>query len=631
MAVTKEELERYQKADAAGNPLISDEEYDQLMEEYVAEHGEESRPFLRQKQSSSVNDIVGTLPKRYGVRTPMRNNQKPYTEWVEKQNKNGILSAPIIIQPKFDGCSVACDLLTGRFFTRGDYDNGESIDVTDLFKDRLDDIRGMVDDDTIAIKFELILDHDTYRNTELKEYNRPRDAVNAIMASRNKDMMKLATLVPLRAITKSVDQYIPKDLFDICLKAELTDYQTIENYIGERLTEGATVNIYGKTFSIDGVVVSISEARKQMPSMIDYMHEVAIKILFDVKKTKLLSIDYQFGKQGRITPVAILEPVKFSNDTITVDHVTLSTLQRVVDMQLKHNDTVRVMYNIVPYLIDSEHDGDYMIPVPQKCPICGKDLDYLSYRLVRCSNPDCKGLKLGAIIRHAEKMKMFGLSEGKLRKLYDEEYVTSISDLYDLRKWDDCIAQMPGFGYTSYDNMLKSVDSALADATLERFLGALPFNDTDEKTWKLVTSTMGHDQLIKVMLDGTFPDVIMEFASGWTRIKGISTLKIQKMVDGYLHNKQEIQELLEWVPSKLRKPLPKHIFQKGRVCFTGFRDKELENQLIENGWDVGGFSKDCILIVPDLDFVSDKVKRAKELGLTIYTRDMVPEFMFQPF
>lgn len=625
--VSKELIDRLINSYQSGNSDVTDESYDQLLEEYLAEHGEDKRPFLRQKQSSSVNDIVGTLPKRYGVRTTMRDNQKPYTEWVEKIQKGGILQAPIIIQPKFDGCSVACDIPTGRFYTRGDYDNGESVEVTDLFANRMDDIRGMVTDDTIAIKFEAILDRDAYQSTPLKSYKRPRDAVQATISSHNKEYANLITLVPLRAITNTQAQYIPEDLFHICLKANMDDYSTIENYIKSVLDDNATVRFAEKTFDIDGVVVSISEARQSLPSMIDPNHEVAIKILFNVKLGTLKTIDFQFGKQGRITPVAILDPpVEF--DKVKVDHVTLSTLQRVVDMQLRHNDTVRVMYNIVPYLIDSQHDGDYPIPVPQKCPICGADLDYLSYKLVRCSNPNCKGLRLGAIIRHAEKMKMFGLSKGIITKLYDNEFVLCISDLYDLRKWDDCIAQMPGFGYTSYDNMLKSVDTALANATLERFLGALPFNDIDEKTWKLVVNAVGRDKLIQSMVDGTFPEMIM----GVGYIPNVKTAKIQRMVDGYLRNKEELQTLMEWIPPKLKEPLPKYITQKGRVCFTGFRDKELEQKLIDNGWDVGGFTKDMkYLIVPDLDYTSEKVRKAKELGIEVVDRDRVPYYLFQPF
>ena len=58
--VTKEELDRYITAYQHGSPLITDEEYDALLEEYLQSVGESNRPFNRNKQSDAVNDIVGT-------------------------------------------------------------------------------------------------------------------------------------------------------------------------------------------------------------------------------------------------------------------------------------------------------------------------------------------------------------------------------------------------------------------------------------------------------------------------------------------------------------------------------------------------------------------------------------------
>ena len=129
--VTKEQLDEYTKAYMEGHSLISDEEYDALVEEYVNLHGEESRPFTRAKQSDAINDIVGTLSKCYNVMVPMRQGQPTYFDWVNK--KKIPHDARVIVQPKLDGGSVAVDLNTWQFATRGDYDNGESEDVTDLF------------------------------------------------------------------------------------------------------------------------------------------------------------------------------------------------------------------------------------------------------------------------------------------------------------------------------------------------------------------------------------------------------------------------------------------------------------------------------------------------------------------
>lgn len=644
MAITKEQLDEYIRAYQNGQPLISDEKYDMLLEEYLKEHGEKNRPFMRQKQSSSVNDIVGTLPKAYGVVEPWRDGLLTYKAWAEKNHLTE--NHTIAVQPKFDGCSVAFDVKTKRFFTRGDVDDGTSMDVTEIFEDRiewvLNDVLWGYYDKSDSIKFEAIMSHEKFIISGLNQrYMRPRDAVTANFKLRDPNISKLISLIPLRGYMNG-KQYLPNALPSYVgrIRSGWTgalQYDSIQTTIDELLTHGAThyMDNFGLdgTYSVDGVVVSVladgvvGDQNVTLPLYVNPNLEIAIKILKDIQEATLETIQFQFGKQGRITPVAILNPpVKFGN--VSVDHVTLSTLKRVQEMNLRHHDTVRIMYNIVPYFIDSYHNGDYPIPLPDKCPICGAPLDYLSSTIVRCQNPDCKGLKLGSIIRHAEKMRMVGLGEGVITKLYDNEFVTCISDLYDLRKWDDCIAQTPGFGYTSYDNMVASVDKALSEATLERFLGALPFNDTDEKTWKQIIDACGYDNIIKVLKDGTLDYFIM--MHGY--IPNVGEGKIQRIVSGYLRNKEEIQYLMEWVPDKLKPPLPKFITKKGRLCFTGFRDKQLESQLEENGWEIGGFSKTIRgLIVPDNDYMSEKVMKAKELNIPIYTRDMVPHFLFQPF
>jgi NAD-dependent DNA ligase len=643
MAITKEQLDAYIKADAEGHPLIPDEEYDMLLEEYLKEHGEDKRPFNRQKQSSSVNDIVGTLPKAYGVIEPWREGLLTYKEWTRKNNLTD--KDTIQIQPKYDGCSVAFDVKTQKFFTRGDVDDGTSMDVTDLFKDRVDWIMNEIlwgYDEAVSIKFEAIMSHEAYMSSGMNQrYLRPRDAVSANMTLRDPNIAKLTSLIPLRAYMNG-KQFLPRALPSYVGRirsgwTNALNFESIQVTIDELLSNSATdkvdyVGLEG-TYSVDGVVVSVfedgvfGENNVTYPLYVKPGVEVAIKILKDIKETTLKTVEFQFGKQGRITPVAILDPpAKFGN--ITVDHVTLSTLKRVQEMGLRVHDTVRIMYNIVPYFIDSYHDGDYPILLPQKCPICGEALDYLGSTIVRCQNPNCKGLKLGAIIRHAEKMRMVGIGEGVITKLYDNEFITCISDLYDLRKWDDCIAQTPGFGYTSFDNMVNSIDKALSEASLERFLGALPFNDTDEKTWRAIIDVVGRDNLITAMRNGSLEFFLMNS----TYIPNVGQAKIQRIIDGYLRNAAEIQELMTWVPEKLRPDLPKHITRKGRVCFTGFRDKELENQLIENGWDIGGLTKDTkVLIVPTYDYTSEKVKKAKEFGIEVIERDRVPYTLFQPF
>ena len=627
--VTKEELDKYLKAYQEGHPLISDEKYDELLEEYLSVNGESSRPFTRQKQSDSVNDIVGTLPKVYGVRNAMRDNQMTFDDWIKKKCLN--TNDSVLVQPKFDGCSVAFDFETERFFTRGDYDNGESVDVTDLFKSKMQKIKSYAYKGTTAMKFEAILSHEYFEDENMgiyAAYKRPRDFVSATITSRNVQNADIITLIPLRGYING-KQYVPTNFFNTITCSCYYDQDRIENFISNLLTAGATTQFEGMIYSVDGVVASvIKEFDEIYPDK-----EVAIKILYNVKQTKLLNIEYSVGKQGRITPVAILEPVMFDN--IKVDHVTLSTLDRVASLNLRYNDTVNVMYNIVPYLIDSEGDGDIPIAIPDKCPVCGAKLEYITLKHVRCSNPDCRACKIGAIVRHVNKMKMYGLSEGIVTRLFDEGIIYSISDIYQLGNWGDTIPKLEGFGQKSYQNMLDSIKESVKKATLAQFLGSLPINDTDEKTWKQIINIMGETEVIDLFKRKMFIEGLMQVGY----IHGIGEVKIKKIIDGIRKNEKEIYDLMSWIPNylnlKKKKPLgdtPPYDYA-GKIAMSGTRDKEVKEGLEFSGYEVqDNLTKDCVgLIIPDENFTSSKVNKAKEWGIKIYTLEEAKEFLIHPF
>ena len=71
---------------------------------------------------------------------------------------------------------------------------------------------------------------------------------------------------------------------------------------------------------------------------------------------------------------------------------------------------------------------------------------------------------------------------------------------------------------------------------------------------------------------------------------------------------------------------------RGRICMTGTRDKVVTERLTAEGYDVGGFTNDCIaVIVPNLDYVSAKTEKAKQLGIPIISIEDAPEHFYKPF
>lgn len=614
----KNKIDEAIKAYSEGNEIMSDEEYDNLLEEYLNKTSEDNRPFLRQQQSTSINDVVGTLSKVYGLSTPMREGQKVYNDWISRIKPDQMHT--ICVQPKFDGCSVAYDCKTKRFFTRGKYDDGISIDVSELFEHHIIMVDNYEQYD--SIKFEAIMANEVFENSGIREkydYKRPRDAVSATITSRRIEMAKYITLIPLR-VNKNGVQSIPKFLMKLCTLCTVSETELIQLFIDKLLNNQAnvTINMYDikdLSYACDGVVVSLTDNVDM--NKVDG-EEVAIKILNNTQTTKLIKVDYQFGKTGRITPVAIVQPVKFGN--VTVSNITLSTLDRVDKMHLKHNDTVRIIYNIVPYLLTSEHDGDIPIQLPQVCPVCGSKLDLSSLSLIRCTNPNCNGLKVGAIIRYCQKMMMYGVSEGIITKLFDLGIVTSISDLYTLKESN--ISTINGFGPTSAHNIVKSIKDASTNVEPARWLGAFPFVDIGVTIWRTIINGIKNritETEFISMFDKAYPIEMINSLKQlqFGNIRGIGDVTSARIVQGLTDNWLDISFVSHYVKFKLDDNTTK----KGVVTLTGTRDKDVSSYLESKGYEVNtSFTqKTTILVIPNESFTSSKVAKAKQNNIPIYT------------
>ena len=627
MAITKDELDKYNAAYMQGNPIIDDATYDRLQEEYIQEHGEQSRLYTRTQQTGTVNTLTGTLSKCYGVTQTMRPEQKSYVEWVESklgelyQYDNKPDPLKIIVQPKFDGCSVAYDAKTHQYFKRGDYDNGESEEVTHIFKDIVFLGKKRVDEMCDGCKFELIMSKSVHKDFPM--YETPRDATAAMM--KKGTIASYGTLIPLRELIDG-KQYVSPELKEISMTTTLTDYDSIQRFITDLLNEGAVQEFHGDKYMCDGVVVSVIDNDDSI------IKEVAIKILFDVHDAKLIDVNYQLGNTGKITPVAEISPTLVADGKRTVTNITLSNIKRIQDMQLRYNDTVRIMYNIVPYLIDSKHDGDYPINIPQKCPICGYKLDLSHPETVRCMNPECDGRRIGDITRYVIKMRMLGISKQTINRLYDAGIVNNIYDLYTLTK--EKIMMVDGYKEKSAQNILDTIQIASQDCPVSRWLGALPFKDIDSKTWDIILNeSFGNDELrkgnmIKGYLDMEDPEEFLyEIMSGY--FDGIGDAKRRAINEGWLRNFKMMQEIIPYITFRIT-TVSKSKITKGYITFTGCRDESLVKTLAEKGYETIDFgSKTEYLIIPNSTYSNNKTAKAKAKGITLVTLEAAKNNFFE--
>lgn len=645
--MTKEELkEIIRKYEAGEDTGYTDEEYDALLEKYLEENGGESaRPYSRDKQSDTINSLVCTLPKVYGVTTPMRQDQKTYVDWIKR---NGLTSDDmVVIQPKFDGCSVALDFDKKKFFTRGDFELGESVDVTELFMDRYDrfyENRMTHEQYSDGVKFEVIIDVNNFieynRIHRDKMYRRPRDFVAAALKSGNKDMVQCLSMVPLRNVYKN-DEWVNRILeYNGALITSATNYDTIQKFIDNILSNGVSVTgaydycnmeIYDKinayhsldsipnldvrTYQVDGVVVSLLDGCN-----IKDHKEVAIKIIKDIRQTKLKDVKYQVGKTGKITPVGILEPVKFDN--ITVDHVTLSTFDRVHQMNLHYNDTVDIMYNIVPYFVGTVGDGNLPIKIPTHCPVCKSPLDTRMLKVVRCMNINCPAVMLGGIVRYCQQMGIMGISDSTIDTFFENGILSDIAGLYKIKP--SSIEMIPRYGKQSEQNILASIKNASENVDIARWFGAMPINDISYKTWKNIFDVLSKEydviELIKKFIN---ENNVMEFFEvlqcNAYKFDNIGEVKLRNIGDGLFKRWSLICDTFPYITFN-RTTTNDNI--KGQVTLTGIHSKDIIKELNDHGWEVVDFNRNVkYVITKDQSFTSSTVNKARQNNIPIITID----------
>jgi NAD-dependent DNA ligase len=224
-------------------------------------------------------------------------------------------------------------------------------------------------------------------------------------------------------------------------------------------------------------------------------------------------------------------------------------------------------------------------------------------------------------------MKMMGISKGILKKLYDNNIIKSIGDLYRLTP--DMIMSVDGFKEKSANNIIKSIRKASENVSLDRWMGALPIKEISSKIWRtLIDAKYPMDEMKATCCyrerieNGTPNEFIEECIPIY--VYGFSTKLYAAIKEGLFNHWDDIQDIIKYVTFKSTTNMRKSL--KGRVTLTGTRDEKLISYLQEKGYEVSDFSSKTIaLVIPYEGFVSSKVPKAIRNGIPVYTIEQAYE------
>lgn len=160
--------------------------------------------------------------------------------------------------------------------------------------------------------------------------------------------------------------------------------------------------------------------------------------------TKLIDIKFTVGRTGKITPNAILEPVKVAGSTVR--KATLHNEDYVLSKDIRIGDIVVIQKagDVIPEVVKVELDRrKEILPkfhMIEKCPVCSSKLIRLEGEANHyCPNPLCNARKVEKLIHFASRkaMNIEGLGERIIEDYYNFGYLTDIPSIYNLKKYKD--------------------------------------------------------------------------------------------------------------------------------------------------------------------------------------------------
>jgi DNA ligase (NAD+) len=621
------EIKKHKELYYAGNPEVSDQAYDEMESELrgVAP----SHPVLL-----SVG-VEGDVPASSKVEhsVPMLSLAKTYVEedvssWMEEHE--------IVGTYKIDGNSLSLVYDNGKLImgkTRGNGRVGENVStkiswvadcVPSISNLENYEVRGeLYCSDSSFVKLS-----DEMQIRSLEKPTNPRNIVAGILG--RKTHMDLASYFNFFAF--DVLDAGGKSPFD----TELEKFKWLEQ-AGfrlppfEKLTTAAQVNKYLEDariymddgdIGIDGVVFAYNDVslHRELGST---SHHPRFKLSFkwagETAQATVNDIVWATSRLGIVTPVAVIDPVYLSGANIT--NITLHNASHVMAYDLKPGDKIEIIRSgeVIPKFLRVVESANGSHNLPKKCGSCGSELELDEVRLI-CPNKDgCSAQIMGSVINWIRAAQIDDLSEKRISAMFDIKLIDGVGDLYKLQV--DDFLKLPltkeKMAVKLHQNIQKSKKISLLN-----FLTGLGIKGSGRNVWELILNE--HPTLDQVRALNVDEIVI---------IKGFADKLATQIVEGLKVKSDIIDSLLEVgaVPmDHIVENREGQIFSGMSFVITGTLSSPrsaIAKDIKNNGGSVGSaVSKNTsVLITNDPDSNSSKAKKARELGIEIWTELQLEE------
>ncbi|UCE61059.1 MAG: NAD-dependent DNA ligase LigA [Phycisphaerales bacterium] len=511
----REEIRRHDYAYyVAGEPVITDRQYDALFDELRELEGEYPELIAADSPTQRVGEspIEGFDHVAHAI--PMLSVDNTYDEEQLREFDQRVAKGlgdetyHYVVDPKIDGVAVSLLYEDGGFVravTRGDGTTGDDIthNVRTIRSVPLR-LMGKVPD-VLEVRGEIVWPSDDFNRFNAEREKRgeatfanPRNATSGTLkqldprnvAGRGLQFVAhgFGRVEPLAAVTQS-ELFKRFERWGIPVSPFAARVNSIDKII-ENLPEWDRKR-RSYPYETDGLVVKVDafDQRDVLGATSRYPRWcIAYKFAAEQAQSVLLSVDFQVGKLGTITPRAVMEPMQLSGTTVR--HASLHNFDQVDRLGVRVGDTVivekagEIIPQVVEVVTEKRPKNTKPIKRPTKCPVCKGDVEQDEGGVyIRCINPACPAQLKERLIHFCgrNQMDIEGAGRVLLETLVDKGLVHDFADLYHLDDHYADLVSLEGMGEKSVKSLLTGIEASKKQP-LSRLLAALNIRHVGSST-----------------------------------------------------------------------------------------------------------------------------------------------------
>ena len=600
----------------SSKPIFTDKQYDLLIE-YLKKEDIEFKSVVGAKIREGDNRVE--LPYWLGSFDKVKdNNPNAIERWLGKYKAKSY-----IFEDKLDGisCLLISDGKIIKLYTRGDGKIGADISYLCQY---LKNIPKIVPE--IAIRGELIISRKVFQEKYTKEFSNARNMVSGLVSGKNFSY----GLNDIEFITYEIigEKLTPNEQLKKleCFDFKVVKHRLYNNIDHEILRSDLISNKSSSEYEIDGIIIQ-SDLTYERNISGNPKYAFAFKMMNDddIIQTIVKDVEWNVSKWGILKPRINIQTVYLNG--VNINYTTGFNGKFIVENKINKGSIIKITRSgdVIPFIVEVITQS-----IEPKMPNIKyiwneSKVDILIDQSSETEGIDDMNIKM--ITSIFEKLGVKYVSEKTVEKLYRygfDKFVKILKmDKEDFLKLD-------GVENKLASKLYESIRKGTTNVPLYQLIGA--------------SGTLGFGmgiKKIKILFEG-FPNILEVYEKDYDKndlikkivdIEGFSQKTALQVVDNLDKSRIFLNEVLPFITlEKIEKTKEKEnevvdsenkILENMKICFSGFRDKELEKEIETNGGKViTSISKNTnVLIIKSFDDISSKINDAKKLEIEILEKE----------